>query len=509
MVDVRQRAGWNQPSVGTIDGVLPRSLARAQRGAWSDDVMVTKEDVTPTLAPTLEQPAPWVRLADEQTPLRQRHAIPSARRVVVQFFAASLVAALVLLIISLVVSRRAATDEALRDARHTTDVLAEAVVTPNLSNAVVHERPAALASLDHTIHRAIAGSSIVRVKLWNANGTIIYSDEPRLIGSTYGLGEDDLNVLRHGGTEAEISDLTQPENRFERSQGKLLEVYRQVRTPSGQPLLFETYARYQAVSSRTRDLLLSFAPITIGVLLLLQLIQMPLARRMTRQLRQGEVYREALSRRAADASDDERRRIAGSLHDGVVQDLAGASFVLAGAVDTLEKAPSRAKSTDVVPSLRRALSAVRESIGGLRSTLVEIYPPSLRTAGIESALSDLTAPLSGRGITVSVEFATDLVLPPECEALIFRVTQETLRNVVQHSSADRVELRLDRTPTHAVLTIADNGVGFDASAMAMVAPEGHFGLRVLRDLADDAGTSLEVSSAPGRGTWLRLGIPLP
>jgi two-component system NarL family sensor kinase len=455
-------------------------------------------------------PSPWTTLADEGSPRVARHVPPSTRRVVGQFIAASLLAALLLVIASVLISRDAAKDESIADARHTTDVVARAVVEPVLRNSIVTSNPAAVAALNRAIKGPIVGASAaVRVKIWTASGWIVYSDEPKLIGQHYTLRADELRTLKDGGTDAELSDLSRPENRFERSDGSLLEVYKAVHTPNGTPLLFETYSRYTAVTSRSGAIWLKFAPLTIGVLLLLQLVQLPLARRMTRQLREGQTEREDLLRKAADASADERRRIAGTLHDGVVQDLAGASFIVAGAIDHLAStARSNGGTGRTAASLRPALSAIRESIGGLRAMLVDIYPPSLRSAGLTVALSDLTAPLAGRGIDVHSDIQSGIDLPAETEQLIFRVAQESLRNVSKHAQARAVNVQLLKTADHVVLVIADDGIGFDVASHSQPHGAGHFGLQVLSDLATSAGASLEISSAADAGSWLRLRVPL-
>jgi two-component system, NarL family, sensor kinase len=455
-------------------------------------------------------PAPWVLLTDEGAPRPARRQPPSTRRVVGQFIGASLLAAIVLLIVSVVVSRQAAKDEAISDARRTADVLAEGVIAPNVSDSLLRGDPAAVARLDRVVKGPIDGTSIVRVKIWTGAGKIVYSDEPRLIGSQYNLSEDDAAVLRTGATEAEISDLSRPENRFERSQGRLLEVYRPIHTPSGTPLLFETYSRYTAVTSRSSDIWRKFAPITIGVLLLLQLVQLPLAWRMTRQIRDAQRDREALLQRAVDASDQERRRIAGALHDGVVQDVAGASFVLAGAIDQLQPTRVDTKSrSQAVDGLRRALVAIRESIGGLRSMLVEIYPPSLHSSGLGTAIGDLISGMAARDIAVDCDVPDDIELPADVEGLVFRIVQESLRNISKHAQASAVRITLEQEPRAVTLTIADDGVGLDTAGLQDKARVGHFGLRVMTDLAANAGASLAVSSNAGAGTWLRLTVPLP
>ena len=83
----------------------------------------------------------------------------------------------------------------------------------------------------------------MRVKIWSRDGTILYSDQPALIGERYKLGEEERRLFRTGGADAELSDSTGPENRYERQEGKLLEAYTPIRTPNGTPVLFEIYQR--------------------------------------------------------------------------------------------------------------------------------------------------------------------------------------------------------------------------------------------------------------------------
>ncbi len=301
---------------------------------------------------------------------------------------------------------------------------------------------------------------VVRVKLWTSTGRIVYSDEPQLVGAIYPLGADEQEALETGVSRADVSDLSAPENRFERSAGPLLEVYLPVHTPSGTPLLFETYSRYSSVKARTREVWLAFAPITFGSLLLLQIVQVPLA---------------------------------------------GASFVLAGAAD-------RAGATgaaELSGPLDRAADGLRRSIRALRSLLVEIYPPNLRTAGLAAALSDLVAPLPSRGAEARLDLPAVVDLPEPVEALIFRVAQEAVRNVTTHAGARAVVVRLTVSATCAVLTVTDDGVGFDPAAVGARPASGHLGLTVLRDLAAHAGADLRLDSAPGQGTSVRLEVPLP
>src|SRR2546428_777244 len=115
-------------------------------------------------------------------------------------------------------------------------------------------------------------------------------------------------------------------------------------------------------------------PGRVGRLLLLFLVQVPLAWSMARGLRQGQEERERLLQRAIDASDAERRRIARDLHDGVVQSLAGVSYSLAAAAERLDGGPDGA---DVGRGLRQAAADTPRSQRHLGSPIIEIAPPNL------------------------------------------------------------------------------------------------------------------------------------
>jgi signal transduction histidine kinase len=289
--------------------------------------------------------------------------------------------------------------------------------------------------------------------------------------------------------EAQVSDVSKPENRFERHMGKLLEVYLPIRTPSGVPLRFETYYRSSFISARAGRIFRGFAPVMIGALALLALIQLPLAWWLARRIQRGQQERERLLRHAIDASDVERRRIAQDLHDGVVQDLAAVSYSLAAAADGAPAPYDR--------DLRSAAAETRHGIGQLRTLLVDIYPPELHRAGLAASLADVLGSAEARGLETSLDVDPDLGLEPETEALFYRIAQEAIRNVVKHAGAAAVSVDVFATETGARLVVEDDGRGFDPST---VEAEGHFGLRVLEDLALEAGGELEIDSAPSAGT---------
>ena len=422
---------------------------------------------------------------------------------VAQFALSGMAAVAVLGFVAVQVLQRTGRNEAIRDAKRETGLAGHAVIAPTIGGGLVARRPAALARMDRTVRRYVLHDPVVRTKIWDASGRILYSDEHRLIGSRYPLGTDELEALRTGGVDAEVSDLSKPENRFERSRRKLLEVYLGIRAPDGQRLLFEDYLRYSSVAASGRRLWLSFAPALIITLLALELIQIPLAWSLARRIRRGQAERESLLRRSIEVSDLERRRIARDLHDGPVQNLAGVSYSLSAAADAL----SRENGASVADTVRAAAGETRHSIRELRTLLVDIYPPNLQRAGLVAALTDLVASLPSEGMTVDLEVDSRLDVPPHAEPLLYRAAQEALRNVIAHAEARHVRVAAWRQDGSAVLTVEDDGRGFELDGGNGDGRQ-HFGLRILNDLTADANGKLSVQSSPGSGTSVRIEVPV-
>ena len=162
---------------------------------------------------------------------------------------------------------------------------------------------------------------------------------------------------------------------------------------------------------------------------------------------------------------------------------------------------------DLANDLRLAAGTVRGSIGGLRTLLLDIYPPSLASAGLTAAMNDLASTLRSRGTAVTLELEPQTGLDAAGERLVFRVARECLNNIAKHAAAANVQLRLEEMEGHTVMEIVDDGIGFDAAEVLAHPAQGHFGLRVLGDTVADAGGELLLSSAPGAGTRWQLRIP--
>jgi two-component system, NarL family, sensor kinase len=446
-------------------------------------------------------------VADPTGSAERRHARAESRRgwsivarPVLQFALLGLAAAIIVGIATAIASRRVGEREAVLDARTTALVKAQGVVQPALTDGLLTGDEAAIHALDEVVQRYVLDTELVRVKIWSEDGTILYSDVSDLISDRFTLDEEERDAIDQQVVEADVSDLDRPENRFERRYGKLLEVYLPLRTPNGTPVLFEAYLRYDAVTDSATRVWKAIAPIAIGSLIVLELIQIPLAWSLAQRLRRRQLASEGLLRRALDASELERRRIAQDLHDGVVQDLAGVSYSLA--------AQARSGGEPRPEDLESSAETVRRGVEALRTLMVEIYPPDLADEGLAPAVADLLARARAAGLETSLD-ASDLDAEPPASStrLLYRVAQEALRNVIGHAEASSVSVRLGSSDRLAWIEVADDGRGFDPGPVTAHPVDGHLGLVSLTGLVTDAGGTVAVRSAPGEGATVRAEVP--
>ncbi|MBC7633823.1 MAG: GAF domain-containing sensor histidine kinase [Flavobacterium sp.] len=226
-----------------------------------------------------------------------------------------------------------------------------------------------------------------------------------------------------------------------------------------------------------------------------------------------QAQRNRLIEQASSAQEAERRRIAGDLHDGVTQARASLAFHLSAAdVGLAATGPAERRIGDAqvqISAARRlatlAYDETRAAIRGLHSLILE-------DLGLVSALESLTQ-VSPQ---LDIEFRTDLDeisdVPDHCAAVLFRIAQEGINNVVKHAEAGHAVLSLRRAGDAVVLAITDDGVGFDlASARAQRSVDAlgeHFGLSSVAERCALIGASLRIDSVAGRGTAVIVELPL-
>ena len=200
------------------------------------------------------------------------------------------------------------------------------------------------------------------------------------------------------------------------------------------------------------------------------------------------------------ATTRERNRLARELHDTLAHTLSGLAVQLEAVLALWRSDPDRSHRL-----LEGSLDATRRGLAETRGAIQSLRAGPLEDLGLGLAVRDLAETAAGRaGFALKLDVPPDLGrLAPRVEQCVFRVAQEALENAIRHSGARRVTVQLERAADNLILTIADDGQGFQIDGPGT---EDHFGLRGMRERAELACGRLEVSSAPGQGTRVRLAI---
>jgi signal transduction histidine kinase len=200
---------------------------------------------------------------------------------------------------------------------------------------------------------------------------------------------------------------------------------------------------------------------------------------------------------------EERHRLARELHDSVTQTLySGALYA-----DAALKALAAGKNEVMAEHLREVRALARDAMRDMRLLVFELHPPALEEEGLVGALRTRLAAVESRaGLRTELTSEGDPRISLALQKELYRVAQEALNNVVRHSRAGKVTLRLGFDDRRAWLEVEDDGVGFDLSEAR---ERGGFGLRGLRERAEKAGGSFEIRSSPGKGTRLRVELGRP
>jgi signal transduction histidine kinase len=209
-------------------------------------------------------------------------------------------------------------------------------------------------------------------------------------------------------------------------------------------------------------------------------------------------------RREGERAALERHRIARDLHDSVSQTLFSTTLHVRTAQRALELEQLDATGP-VGEELGEIGQLTRGALAEMRALILELRPGALAEEGLVAVLAKQASALSAReGLVIEVDGPdADLPLGPEVEEQLYRLGQEALANVVKHARASSATVRIAATDDIVTIEVTDDGRGFDPAA---VGPE-HFGLRSMRGRAADLGGRLELTSAPGGGTVLRVQVP--
>jgi signal transduction histidine kinase len=211
--------------------------------------------------------------------------------------------------------------------------------------------------------------------------------------------------------------------------------------------------------------------------------------------------RQRLLARTVEIAEAERMSLAADLHDGPIQHLTAVTLQLDLLVNKLDRGDHERASL-LVLQLRET---VANEMVSLRRLMSELRPPILEQRGIEVALRDCAqGVLEGQPIEFELECTLgEVQLVPELETAIYRVVREALTNIRKHSGADHARVTLDASISRVLLTISDDGRGFEPTR----ANGDHFGLVTMREGVEAVGGTWRLDTHIGGGTRIEATLP--
>jgi signal transduction histidine kinase len=209
------------------------------------------------------------------------------------------------------------------------------------------------------------------------------------------------------------------------------------------------------------------------------------------------------SRQLIEAQEDERRRISRELHDQIGQ-------ILTAVKMNLYTVHQLCKVSEAGPYVKDNIDAVDEALRLVRDLSVDLRPPVLDDLGLVTALRwyvDRYSKRTGLKVKVIIDLPDrNERFSRECETACFRIAQEALSNIARHAQASQAQVRLMKHENGLVLTVKDDGVGFDLDKRAPRIAT--LGLVSMHERAHAAGGAVEIDSARSKGTEVRLTLPL-
>ena len=210
-------------------------------------------------------------------------------------------------------------------------------------------------------------------------------------------------------------------------------------------------------------------------------------------IRNAQLYSQAQEAAAL----EERQRLARDMHDVISQTLFSATIKAEALPYLMETEPPE----EIKKNLHELHRLTRGALAEMRTMLMELRPNTIVNTDLGNLLTQMVEGLAGR-TTAKIQLSIEGVglLPPEVQTAIFRVTQESINNILKHSKADSVQITFKNMRNSAYLCVQDNGCGFDPATIATE----RLGLRIMRERAEAINASLEIASEPKTGTKIIL-----
>jgi signal transduction histidine kinase len=266
-------------------------------------------------------------------------------------------------------------------------------------------------------------------------------------------------------------------------------------------LYFNLLTMTGADGRRMADLDLAEWPLMVVIAVIVAVMADRVA---TTSRRYAELYRQT-SERLLTAQEDERKRLGRDLHDGVGQTLTAVVLTL-DAAESMLWAGEQPPSTMGRSAMRRVQELAAIALEETRDVAHRLRPDRLVETGLVAAVARLGA-LAGVPIVVSStpDMAVPGLLNPEDEMNVYRIIQEAVNNAVRHARAKRIAIDFRSDGDDMAVTITDDGIGFDPGA----SNDRGLGLVGMHERGLILRSTLDIQSEPGRGTSVRLTVPLP
>ncbi len=423
-----------------------------------------------------------------------------------RFLVWTLLVLVIVAVVTILLSRSLARQMAVAEASERSETFARIAVAPLVDERLLAGDAEATTAFVRLMESRMADGSIERMKVWTEDGTVLWSDDPSVIGQTFALEPQVAAIFGTETISAEVSTLDRAEHAHQQESTSLIEVYVGFRSADGVPLAYEAYWPTDRLQLNSTAIQIRFTALALGAMLLPALALLPLARSLARRVDRGLVEREELMTQALAASDLERRRLSQVLHDGIVQDLVALGYTLPVVASAL---PAEAVSErELVDQIR---ADVDRAVTGARDLLTDVYPADLEKGGLLQAVEALADRLRRDGVVVTTDLDPRLGERPPEARVTYRVAREGLRNAAKHAHAEGVEVSAVVEGGRAVIRVRDDGRG-PGRALPLEAGsngEGHLGLHLLRDTLRTLGGSLSLRDDPVGGAVLEATFPVP
>lgn len=415
-----------------------------------------------------------------------------------------------------------------------TNMYLDGAIAPHVQSLASGERldDADRVALDRMLSGTHLGEHIVALKIWGRNGRIIYdSADPSAVGSVYAM-EPPLASAFSGQVRSRVVEQAELEDVLKDSRWpRLIETYTPLRAERDRSVLAvagffnSADGLQQSVrSAQLRSWGLQGA-ITLAMLVLLATLvrkandtiaatQRELNEKvaqLTALLAQNEHLHDRVNRAAARTmalNEQFLRNIATDLHDGPGQGLALASMrieALGDVCGNCEHAIGR--SGNVSDEFRTVQSALQSALTDLRAILRGLQLPEIEQLSLAETLrraADDHQRKTGVAVALTLNNAPDAA-PLPVRITLFRVLQESLANGFRHGAGRNQRVSVFGAAGEVSVEVADDGAGFDPGGLKA---DGHFGLDWMRERVELLGGNFEVRSAPGKGTVVRVSLPL-